>query len=267
MKKRVLSAIIMILIFVPILLVGGVFFSVFLTILSIGAMYELIKIREKVKEFPLLVKMFAYLLVIFFSTLNYNQNIFSYTMDYHVIAFIIFAFLFPLLFTNKKDDMYNINDALYMVGSLLFIGLSFNLIILIRNYDLNYLIYLLLITVVSDTFAYLTGRYIGEHKLAPKISPKKTVEGLLGGLFMGTFVAVVYYFTVINSSISLVLLIFTTLFLVLVGQLGDLVFSNIKRTYKVKDYSSIIPGHGGILDRFDSLIFVVLAFILVLGII
>ena len=83
---------------------------------------------------------------------------------------------------------------------------------------------------------------------------------------MGTFVGTVFYFEVINPSISLVLLIFVTLFLAIVGQLGDLVFSSVKRTFQVKDYSELIPGHGGILDRLDSLVFVVLAFILVLGI-
>ena len=187
-------------------------------------------------------------------------------VDYRAFAVLIFIFLLPLLFVNSKEDIYNINDALYMIGSSIFIGLSFGLIILIRNYDLNYLIYILLITTMTDVFAYLTGFYIGEHKLCPTISPNKTIEGLIGGLAMGTFVASTFYFTVVNSNMSLVLIIFITFFLSLIGQLGDLVFSSIKRTYKVKDYSSLIPGHGGILDRFDSLIFVALAFILFVGI-
>ena len=129
------------------------------------------------------------------------------------------------------------------------------------------MIYLLLITVFTDTFAYITGSYIGKTKLAPSISPNKTMEGLVGGLLMGTFVPTVFYVTVINPSISLVVIVFITLFLSLVGQLGDLVFSSIKRTYNVKDFSNLIPGHGGILDRFDSLIFVVLAFIIIVGVI
>ena len=267
MKKRILSAIIMILIFVPLLLVGGIPFAFLMTLLAVASMHELMTIREKKKKFPSLVKVASYLLVIFSSVLTYNQNIFSYTMSYQLISFIVLIFLLPILLNDKKKMNYDINDALYLVGSLLFINIAFNLILVVRNYSLNYLIYLLLITVITDTFALITGMYIGKTKLAQSISPHKTIEGFVGGVLMGTFVATTFYFTVIDPNISLAILILTTLFLAVVGQLGDLVFSSIKRTYDVKDFSNLIPGHGGILDRFDSLIFVILAFILVMGLI
>ena len=83
---------------------------------------------------------------------------------------------------------------------------------------------------------------------------------------MGTFVATVFYNTLISNTVPLVTVIMLTFVLCLVGQLGDLVFSSIKRNYDVKDFSEIIPGHGGILDRFDSLIFVVLAFTILIEI-
>ena len=266
MKKRILSAIIMILIFVPLLFIGGVPFTILMTLLALASMYELITIREKKKKIPMLIKVISYLLVILSSILTYNQNIFSYTMSYQLISFIVLIFLLPILLKNKSMD-YDINDALYLVGSLLFINIAFNLILVVRNYSLNYLIYLLLITVITDTFALITGMYIGKNKLAPSISPHKTIEGFIGGALMGTFVATTFYFTVIDSNISLVILILTTAFLSVIGQLGDLVFSSIKRTYGVKDFSNLIPGHGGILDRLDSIIFVILAFILVMGLI
>mgnify|MGYP005806654853 FL=1 len=267
MKKRVLSAIIMILIFVPLLFIGGIPFAILMTVLALGAMYELINIREKKKEFPTLIKIISYLLIIFSLVLTYNQNIYSYNISYQLISFIILLFLLPILLKNKKEMNYDINDALYLVGSLLFINIAFNLILVVRNYSLNYLIYLLLITVITDTFALITGMYIGKNKLAPTISPNKTIEGFIGGVLMGTFVATTFYYTVIDPGISLAILILTTLFLAVVGQLGDLVFSSIKRTFNVKDFSNLIPGHGGILDRLDSLIFVILAFILVMGLI
>ena len=100
-----------------------------------------------------------------------------------------------------------------------------------------------------------------------KISPNKTIEGLIGGTLMGTFIPMVFYLTVINPNISMQILFIVTISLSLIGQLGDLVFSAIKRHYKVKDFSNLIPGHGGILDRFDSIIFVILGAVLFLSII
>ena len=261
MKKRVLSAILIVAIFVPLLLIGGKVFAVFMTVLATLGLYELIHIRESKKEFPFLMKIFAYVMVVFFSLSHFNSITFSYTMDYRVVAFIIFAFLSPMVFIHDYKK-YNLNDALFLIGSVLFIGLSFNLFIICRNYDIMYIIYLLLITTITDTFALFTGMLIGKHKLCPSVSPKKTIEGLLGGTIFGVFVATAFYVTAINPSISLAFVIVVTTILSLVGQLGDLVFSSIKRYYDKKDFSNLIPEHGGILDRFDSLIFVVLAFII-----
>jgi len=220
--------------------------------------------RESKKSFPFLLKVFAYIMVLFFCLGNYQAVSLSYELDYKVMSFLIFAFLLPMVFINDNKK-YNLNDALFLISSTLFIGLSFNLIVLIRNYDLNYVIYLLLITIFTDTFALLTGKYIGKNKLAEKISPKKTIEGLIGGVLMGTFIASMYYYNVISYDVSLLNIIVVTLFLSVISQLGDLVFSAIKRYYNKKDFSNLIPGHGGVLDRFDSIIFTILAFILCLS--
>lgn len=266
MKKRVLSAIIMILVFVPILFIGGKWFAGLCTLLAMLGFYELIHIRESKKKFPTFIKVLGYLFVIFFALNNFDSIEFLYDVNYKVMALIIFAFLAPIIFINDNKK-YNLNDALFIMGSVLFIGLSFNLLIITRNFDIDYIIYLLLITTMTDTFALFTGMLIGKNKLAPLISPKKTVEGAIGGSLVATFVGTMFYITVISHSVSLVLVIFVTLFLSFVGQVGDLVFSAIKRYYDRKDFSDLIPGHGGILDRCDSIIFVTLAFILVLGLI
>ena len=266
MKSRIIGAIIIVALFVPFLIIGDLPFALFMAALAVGSLYEMLKVRETRKKFPFLLKIFAYLLVVAFSLFNFNSIDYIYTFDYRVVAIIIFLFLSPMVFVNDTKK-YNLNDALYLVGSVLFIGLCYNLIIITRNYDISYVIYLLLITTITDTFALVTGMLIGKNKLCPKISPNKTVEGLIGGLIMGTFVATAFYITVINPSVSLIYIIVITLLLCGVGQLGDLVFSSIKRYYDVKDFSNVIPGHGGILDRLDSLIFVTLAFIILIGLI
>ncbi len=266
MKKRIISAIILIAVFVPFLIAGGKSFAIFMSVLSVGGLYELVSVRESKKEFPFIVKLFAYLIVIFFSLSNIDSIVFEFNLDYRVMAVIIFALLFPIVFINDNKK-YNLDDALFLVGSVLFVGLSFNLITIVRNFDLVYIIYLLLITTITDTFALFTGILIGKRKIAPLISPNKTVEGCLGGLLMGTFVATTFYMTIINPNASLVLIILVTALLSVVGQIGDLIFSAIKRYYERKDFSNLIPGHGGILDRFDSLIFVILAFVFIISII
>lgn len=265
MKTRVLSAIVIIAVFLPFLIVGKLPFALFMSLMSVFGLYELLKARESKKKFPFLLKIISYVITVCFCLYDFNSIYYLSSFDYRVMALLIFVFLSPMVFINDTKK-YNLNDALFLIGSVLFIGLSFNLIITTRNYDITYILYLLLITTMTDTFALFTGKLIGTHKMCPGISPNKTIEGLIGGVVMGTFIATAFYNTVISSSISLVLLIFITMGLSLVGQLGDLVFSSIKRYYDVKDFSNLIPGHGGILDRFDSLIFVILAYILVHGI-
>ena len=113
---------------------------------------------------------------------------------------------------------------------------------------------------MSDTFAHFFGTKIGRVKLCPNVSPNKTVEGMIGGTIFGTFIPTVYFLTFISQSANVLLTIVMSLTLSLIAQFGDLVFSAIKRKYGVKDYGNIMPGHGGVLDRVDSLLFAILAF-------
>ena len=126
--------------------------------------------------------------------------------------------------------------------------------------------FLMLVTMITDSYAYFTGRLIGKTKLVESISPNKTWEGTIGGSLIGTFVCTVYYLTVIDSSASIFAVALVVLLLSVVGQLGDLFFSAVKRRFKIKDFSNLMPGHGGVLDRLDSIIFVMLTFTFFLNI-
>lgn len=265
MKTRVISAIFILAVFIPFMILGGTPFASFMLVLGLLGLWELLKLKRGEKELPFIIEVLAYLMVSFLILSNYDSKDLSFVMDYRVLSFLVFAFIMPIVIVDE-DKKYNLSDAFFMIGSILFIGLSFNLMILVRNYSLMALVYFFVITVITDTFAFITGSLVGRHKLAEKISPKKTVEGLVGGTIMGTFVAMVFYLTVVNPAIDFFALLIITLTLSLIGQLGDLVFSAIKRHYKVKDYSNLIPGHGGILDRFDSIIFVILAAILFISV-
>ena len=119
---------------------------------------------------------------------------------------------------------------------------------------------------MTDTFALLIGSKFGKRKLAPKISPNKTVEGLIGGVGVGTIIASIFYIFIIKDIKNILFVFILTLFLSLIGELGDLIKSTIKRYENVKDFSDLIPGHGGIMDRVDSLIFVVLMYTLIINI-
>ncbi|MDD6879286.1 MAG: phosphatidate cytidylyltransferase [bacterium] len=267
MKQRIISAVVLIAVFIPFLLIGRVPFAILMSVLACMGLYELFKARKKKKEFPIIMRFIAYILVIFLTLTNYNvSGGYSYfLLDYRLIAVLIFAYITPIVFVNNSKK-YNINDALFLIGSTLFIGISFNVIIALRNYSLVYIIYILLLATITDTFALLTGRKIGKNKLAPLISPNKTIEGSIGGSIMGTFIGSIFFIETTSINVSVIAVVMMSLILTILGQIGDLSFSAIKRYYDTKDFSNLIPGHGGILDRLDSIIFIVLGFLIFLSV-
>ena len=266
MKNRFLSVLLMLIICIPLIAKGGMYFAGLVLIIGLVAFKELYNVRLKENKLPLLIEILAYLAVGFLILNNYESKELTIVLDYRILTFMLFSFLVPLVIIgdNKK---YNLQDALYLLGCVLFIGLSFNLMVVIRNYSVSHFVYFLILTAFADIFALITGKLIGKNKLSPKISPNKTVEGFIGGIIMGTFTGIMYYTTVINSNINFLHIFIVTFTLTVISQIGDLVFSQIKRYYKQKDFSNLIPGHGGVLDVFDGLIFVVVTAILFMSII
>ncbi|WP_256050626.1 phosphatidate cytidylyltransferase, partial [Staphylococcus aureus] len=134
-------------------------------------------------------------------------------------------------------------------------GVGFHYFISTRTEGIAYIVFALVIVWSTDSGAYFVGRKLGKHKLWPEISPKKTIEGFVGGIVIAVIATVIFqYFAQLDVNYGLLLLV--AVVASMIGQLGDLVESAIKRQYGVKDSGNILPGHGGILDRFDSLIFV-----------
>ncbi len=135
------------------------------------------------------------------------------------------------------------------------------------HYGTEYLLLIINFSAVNDAFAYLVGVSLGRHKLCPEISPKKTVEGAIGGilgsLFTTCFIVHVIYS---GSAAELIKCLVLTPIMCTVGTIGDLFASLIKRNVGIKDYGKLIPGHGGIMDRFDSIILIAPVFIAFLGV-
>ena len=265
MKTRIISAIVALAIFIPILLMGGLFFNIAVVVLAVLGLKEFLDVKKSKKEMPFFIQFISYIFLGLIIFLNSTSN-YLLSVDLRLIAGVFITFLIPTILYHDRS-IYSINDAFYLIGSIFFLGISFSLFIFLRNEGLDLLIYLLLISIFTDTFAYFTGFLIGQNKLLVDISPKKTVEGMIGGTILGVFVASTFYCTVIDNTLPLYIVIFMTLFLSIMGQFGDLVFSAIKRYYNKKDFSNIMPGHGGILDRLDSIIFVALGFMFFISLI
>ncbi len=266
MKTRTISAVVMFIILVPLIILGGSYFYVGLYIVSIFALKEFLDIKSSKKEIPSPIRLLSYIFMTLLVLVGIKSNTDIYALDYKLLAALVMLFLIPtVLYHDRKK--YSINDAFYLIGGLLFLGISLSLFIIVRDMGLKIFVFLVSIPIITDVFAYVTGLLIGKHKLLPKVSPKKTWEGFFGGILFSVFACSMFYITCINPEINKLTLILICIFLSIIGQIGDLVFSMIKRYYNKKDFSKLIPGHGGVLDRLDSMIFVMLGFMFFIGII
>lgn len=268
MKKRVISAAIMVALVVILFIlpksISYIGIALAVGLLAAQSYRELLCLKESRKKYPKYINILGFICmeIIVFHRFNAPLTAFS-GVNFMAIGLVLLTLLIPSIF--DKNGEYNTKEAFYLTGTTIGIGLFFNLLMLVYNYNRWELLYLLAIATMTDTFAMLIGCLIGKHKLIPDVSPKKSVEGSVGGSLVGTIIASILYYNLVSNKVNILLLILITLVLTILGQLGDLFFSKVKRENKIKDFSNIIPGHGGILDRFDSMTFIVFGYFVIIN--
>lgn len=265
MKQRVITGVLLAALFIPVLFFSHtVFFRVVMGALATVATYEMHSCIGCNKKYMLLIPS---MLLAFMSPFLANSSSHG-AMLAVFIAYIVYA-NFTMVFSDGKITPEN---ACVSFTTTVYISISFASIILIRNLEpAGYLLYIMVFlgAWMSDISAYFFGYFFGKHKLIPNISPKKTVEGAVGGMIGSALSMVIYVLLVLNVKkvipffpiqdvVTLepnyLMLAISGAGISVISQLGDLSASAIKRHYGVKDYGKIFPGHGGVLDRFDSIL-------------
>jgi len=252
MKQRIITGVVAAALFLPIVFYGGVPFVLLTYFLASIGLYELLKMKNlSIFSINGLLSLLFLWVIIFPEQYNDVFADFYYSkIEVGIVLILLF-----LTYTVITKNQFTFEDVSFSILSAIYVGIGFFFFIETREAGLVYIFYSLFIIWATDSGAYFIGKSFGKNKLWPEISPNKTVEGSIGGVVCAVIVAVLF---VAFSSIptSLITLMGITVVLSIFGQMGDLVQSAFKRHFNVKDSGEILPGHGGILDRFDSLLFV-----------
>lgn len=250
MKQRIITGVIAAALFLPIVYYGGFPLVLLTYFLATIGLYELLKMKNLT-----IFSVHGFLSVLFLWVLlfpeEYSEVIqtFYYSKTEIGIALILLLLTYTVITKNR----FTFEDVSFSILSAIYVGIGFYFFFETRQEGgLVFILYSLFMIWATDSGAYFIGKAMGKRKLWPEISPNKTVEGSIGGVLCAVIVSVLFVlFTDIHAS-----LIGITVALSVFGQIGDLVESAFKRHFNVKDSGNILPGHGGILDRFDSLLFV-----------
>lgn len=264
MKKRIITGIVALLVFIPICIFSKfVIFPIAMGILAAIGVFEISKCIGWEKKFVLTIPTFIVALALpilryFLSGKSKPNSVFLLFAMASAFLLLVYTLAY-VMFTKNK---YKLSDALTFFALSIYVIGCFSSVVIVRytNFVEDQGKYMYLIIFLSawicDTFAYFTGRFFGKHKLIPAISPKKTIEGAIGGIIF-TFIAMMGYGCLLKyafkyDGISFVHLAILGVILPIVSQIGDLIASCIKRQYNIKDFGNVFPGHGGVIDRFDS---------------
>ncbi len=280
MKTRVLTALGISIVGIPLIIFSGyIVYPIFLGLLSAIGVWELFRVFGIHKKFAVSVPAYAIaaLLPVFAHSMFVKEG--SQLNYLALTAGVIFLYLLYLAAVcvfdreigeslrdkpeTKGRKTLTFSDAAAAFASVAYVAVSFTAMSLTR-YMTNgvYIFGLVFIAAwMCDTFAYFTGRLIGKHKLAPHLSPKKTIEGSIGGIVFAVLGCMLYGLIIDKAtelSANYLVLALLGLCLSVFSQIGDLWASLIKREHGVKDYSRMLPGHGGVMDRFDSILSIAL---------
>ncbi len=248
MLKRTLSAVIGLGLLLFTVYLGGPFLILMALAMSLKGLHEFFRALKGGGYKP-------------FATMAYLATVFLYTglfFDFptEFVFFTIYILVFLLLIENIFAESNRLIDVGLTVLAFVYIAISLYHIVLFARSEHASLIWLIFIVAwMTDTSAYFSGMFLGRTKLIPSVSPKKTVEGAVGGIIGATVLGMIYIYWVMGG-IQTLWLIPILMAGSALSQLGDLVASKIKRGFQIKDFGNIMPGHGGVLDRFDSILIV-----------
>ena len=258
MLKRTITSLVGLAVVIPVLWFSDTYaFVAFVTLVSVLAAHEMLGCIGQRKELAVSIPFYAVAVLI-----PLISRAFGTVYLFCTVALgIMFVYTFYLLSLSVLTrGRYLVKDAALATTLCAYIVFASVSLVLLRDMDgIGKYVFLLPFVGawVSDIFAYLCGRFFGRHKLIPEVSPKKTVEGMIGGILFTMLGFALYAFVI--SKIYDIVPNYIAMLIVggivsLVSQLGDLVASIIKRQFNIKDYGKLLPGHGGVMDRFDSIL-------------
>ena len=255
MKQRIITAIIAAALFIPFVLYGKVPFTLLVVAMAVVGFYEIVKMKGiSIFSIPGVIGLLTLILLVI---PNQWQLDVVQAIGYSSVLMVVYGLMILLLiYIVLVKNKITFDEIGFILLGAFYVGMGFHFLIETRNDGIEWIVYCLLVVWTTDSGAYFVGRKFGKNKLWPEISPKKTIEGFVGGIVIAVIFAIGLQCIqpIMSNFVSLILI---TIVASMMGQMGDLVESAIKRHYNVKDSGNILPGHGGILDRFDSLLFVV----------
>ena len=246
MKQRVISGIVIGIITILAVVLGGFFFDLFLIFIASWGSYEFLKARGKKINY---VEYAIMLIAILFICILKDKAL-------AVVLFLVVILITLAIF----DENYSFDDCALTFIETVILGFGVSQMHIIENANKWMFGYIVIIAYLTDMFALFTGMKYGKRKLNERVSPKKTIEGFVGGWACGCVISFIYALCFSFFGMAPGKFVICSLLLPIVSQIGDLAFSLIKRHFGIKDFSKLIPGHGGILDRLDSLLFTLIIF-------